>query len=129
MSETIQGDKQLEIELVAITSDAEKVIEQAGRTCYLSLDKIGAGSDRDFIKRLIKMKITIFFEIESLAISKKMKHYGPPVWIDKENFDAFVKKWKQVYADNVNIVSDAERKDVDIKKIVLCVLEKELENV
>ena len=28
--------KQLEIELIAITADAEKVIEQAGRTCYLS---------------------------------------------------------------------------------------------
>jgi thymidylate synthase (FAD) len=47
--------KQLEIELVAITADAEKVIEQAGRTCYLSFNKIGADSQKDFIKRLIKM--------------------------------------------------------------------------
>lgn len=47
--------KQLEIELIAITPDAEKVIEQAGRTCYLSFDKIGADSQKDFIKRLIKM--------------------------------------------------------------------------
>lgn len=47
--------KQLEIELIAITPDAEKVIEQAGRTCYLSFDKIGADSQKDFIKQLIKM--------------------------------------------------------------------------
>ena len=45
----------MEIELIAITPDAERVIEQAGRTCYLSFDKIGADSQKDFIRRLIKM--------------------------------------------------------------------------
>lgn len=48
-------DKQLEINLIAITPDAEKVIEEAGRTCYLSFDRIGADSAGDFIQRLIKM--------------------------------------------------------------------------
>ncbi len=43
------------VELLSITPDAEKVIEQAGRTCYLSFDKIGAKSEADFIKRLIKL--------------------------------------------------------------------------
>ena len=46
---------QLQVELVAITPDAENVIEQAGRTCYLSFDKIGADSQKDFIARLIKL--------------------------------------------------------------------------
>ena len=51
-----QGDvNQLEVELIAVTADAEKVIEQAGRTCYMSFDKVGANSQKDFIKRLIKM--------------------------------------------------------------------------
>ncbi len=49
------SDVQLEVELVAITPDAEKVIEQAGRTCYLSFDRIEEDSDAAFIKRLLKM--------------------------------------------------------------------------
>lgn len=48
-------EKQLQVELVAVTPDAERVIEQAGRTCYLSFDRIGADTCSDFIRRLIKM--------------------------------------------------------------------------
>ena len=47
--------KELSVELISITPDAEKVIEQAGRTCYLSFDKCKEGSEMSFIKRLIKM--------------------------------------------------------------------------
>lgn len=46
---------QLEVELIAITPDCEKVIEQAGRTCYLSFDRIDADSQGEFIARLLKM--------------------------------------------------------------------------
>lgn len=45
----------MQVELVAITPDPEKVIEQAGRTCYLSFERIGANSEKDFIRRLIQM--------------------------------------------------------------------------
>ena len=45
----------MQVELIAITPDAERVIEQAGRTCYLSFDRIGADSQKDFIYRLVKM--------------------------------------------------------------------------
>jgi thymidylate synthase (FAD) len=45
----------LKVDLIAVTPDAEQVIEQAGRTCYLSYDRIGADSQTTFIKRLIKM--------------------------------------------------------------------------
>ena len=48
-------DIQLKVTLLSITPDAEKLIEEAGRTCYLSFDKIGADSASDFIQRLIKM--------------------------------------------------------------------------
>jgi thymidylate synthase (FAD) len=48
-------DNQLKVTLLAITPDAQKLIEEAGRTCYLSYDKIGANSASDFIQRLIKM--------------------------------------------------------------------------
>jgi len=47
--------RQLEVELIAITPDAQKVIEQAGRTCYMSFDKIDDDSQAGFIKRLIKI--------------------------------------------------------------------------
>jgi thymidylate synthase (FAD) len=46
---------ELEVELIAITPDPEKVIEQAGRTCYLSFDRIEEDSDAAFIQRLLKM--------------------------------------------------------------------------
>ena len=40
--------------LLAITPDAEKLIEEAGRTCYLSLSKITDDSERNFIRSAIK---------------------------------------------------------------------------
>ena len=48
-------ENRLDVELVAITPDPEKVIEQAGRTCYLSFDRIEEDSCSGFIRRLIKM--------------------------------------------------------------------------
>ncbi|MBN1972177.1 MAG: FAD-dependent thymidylate synthase [Sedimentisphaerales bacterium] len=54
MSE-VKNIVKIEVELVAITPNAEKVIEEAGRTCYLSFEKIGANSAEEFIHRLIKL--------------------------------------------------------------------------
>ena len=48
-------ENQLNVELIAITPDPESVIEEAGRTCYLSFDKIDDGSSANFIGRLLKM--------------------------------------------------------------------------
>jgi len=45
----------IKVTLLAVTPNAQKVIEEAGRTCYLSFDKIGANSAGDFIQRLIRM--------------------------------------------------------------------------
>ncbi len=42
------------VELLAITSNAEKLIEAAGRTSYLSFDKQGEGTEKRFIRMLIK---------------------------------------------------------------------------
>lgn len=44
----------MKVELLAITPNAEKVIENAGRTSYLSFDKEKEGSEKDFIKFIIK---------------------------------------------------------------------------
>ncbi len=47
--------KELSVELIMITPNAEKVIEKAGRTCYLSFDKSKEGSEKGFIEKLMKM--------------------------------------------------------------------------
>ncbi|MBP7585557.1 MAG: FAD-dependent thymidylate synthase [Spirochaetes bacterium] len=43
-----------EVTLLAITPNGEKLIEEAGRTCYLSLDRIGDGTEKNFIRNCIK---------------------------------------------------------------------------
>ncbi|MBP7738100.1 MAG: FAD-dependent thymidylate synthase [Spirochaetes bacterium] len=42
------------VTLLAITPNAEKLIEEAGRTCYLSLDRIAEGSEKSFIRNCIR---------------------------------------------------------------------------
>jgi thymidylate synthase (FAD) len=44
----------MKVELLFITPDAEKLIESAGRTCYLSFEKQGKDTEKAFIKMLIK---------------------------------------------------------------------------
>jgi len=44
----------MKVELLAVTPDAEAVIERAGRTCYQSQDRISEISRGDFIRSVIK---------------------------------------------------------------------------
>lgn len=44
----------MKVELLFITPNAEKLIEIVGRTAYLSFEKIRRGSEKKFIKMLIK---------------------------------------------------------------------------
>ena len=46
---------QPDVKLLAITPNAEKLIEEAGRTCYMSLDRIAEHSEKNFIRNCIKM--------------------------------------------------------------------------
>lgn len=55
MSTDTNRTLELAVELIAVTPEPEKVIEQAGRTCYLSFERIGAHSQEEFIQRLLKM--------------------------------------------------------------------------
>jgi len=43
-----------QVDLLAITPNCQKLIEEAGRTCYLSFGKIGKDSEEKFIRMLIK---------------------------------------------------------------------------
>ncbi len=44
----------MKVELIHITPKAEEIIEQAGRTAYLSFDKISVYSAEEFVRMLIK---------------------------------------------------------------------------
>lgn len=44
----------MKVELLAITPNAEKLIERAARVCYRSGAKAGPGTDKELIPRLIK---------------------------------------------------------------------------
>jgi thymidylate synthase (FAD) len=44
----------IEVTLLAITPDSERLIESAGRTCYLSFDREGHGTEVKFIRSLVK---------------------------------------------------------------------------
>jgi len=46
----------MEVELLFITPDAEKLIEAAGRTSYLSFDKEGRDTEKAFVRMLIKRR-------------------------------------------------------------------------
>jgi thymidylate synthase (FAD) len=43
-----------DVTLLAVTPRAEKLIEEAGRTCYLSLDRMDETSEKNFIRRCIR---------------------------------------------------------------------------
>ncbi len=62
---------QAEVELIAITPNADRVIENAGRTCYLSHDKINEESSRKFIRMLIKSGHTSVLEHASATFRIK----------------------------------------------------------
>ncbi len=42
------------VSLIAVTPDCEKVIEEAGRTCYLSLERITESSSDNFIQAAVR---------------------------------------------------------------------------
>ena len=45
--------KEPSVKLLAVTPNAEKLIEEAGRTCYLSLGRITDESEKNFIRKSI----------------------------------------------------------------------------
>ena len=45
----------MKVELIYITPNVEKVIEEAGRTSYQSFNRIGEGSEKKFIRMIINL--------------------------------------------------------------------------
>lgn len=118
-------ENQLKVTLLMITPDAEKLIEEAGRTCYLSFDKISTDSEKDFIRRLIKIghdspleHACATFRIENcsramthqlvrhrlMSVSQQSQRY-----VDEENFSFVVpptvpKEFQKEFCDDMKII-------------------------
>lgn len=127
----MKDENQLKVTLLSITPEAERLIEEAGRTCYLSFDKIGADSAKDFIQRLIKMghdspleHACATFRIENcsramthqlvrhrlMSVSQQSQRY-----VDEENF-SFVtpptipKEFQKEFRDDMETIRQMYRK-------------------
>jgi len=69
----------MKVELLAITPGAERLIEEAGRTAYLSFAKKGEGSEKRFIRMLLKNRHYSVLEHASATfritgVSRAMTH-------------------------------------------------------
>lgn len=69
----------MEVELLAITPDAERLIEAAGRTCYDTGDRAGAETAEPFIQMLIRRGHTSVLEHASATfrlrgVSRALTH-------------------------------------------------------
>lgn len=75
----IKEDKKLDVQLIMITPDCEKVIESTGRTCYESHDKITEDSHKKLIRHLVKSGHTSVLEHASVTfrfanVSRSLTH-------------------------------------------------------
>lgn len=70
--------------------------------------------------------VLIFFEMETWETSDKKVHYGPPVWVGKQYFEQFIKKWKNVYVKNSRLVTDVKRENNALEFLNNMVMEHEL---
>lgn len=74
-------------------------------------------------------ELNVYFEIETITLSKYRKHFGPPVWVPADNFDAFLEKHPDAKTENTNIIVDVKREFTDVKKLVLSIIKEELNDV
>ena len=69
----------MQITLLSITPDCERLIEAAGRTAYQSFDKQSEGSDKKFIRMLVKAGHTSVLEhawatVRIAGVSRALTH-------------------------------------------------------
>jgi len=69
----------MQITLLSITPDSERLIESAGRTCYQSFEKLSEGSSAKFIRMIIKRGHTSVLEhawatVRFAGVSRAMTH-------------------------------------------------------
>lgn len=75
----MSGKLEARVELIAVTPDCERVIEEAGRTCYESFDKVDDTSHIKLIRHLVKSGHTSVLEHASVTfrfsdVSRALTH-------------------------------------------------------
>lgn len=62
----------------------------------------------------VNEEVVVFVEVETLELSKKRVHLGPPVWVREVDFQKFVRKWREVYVVNGRLAADIQRKKFEV---------------
>ncbi|MCW1301392.1 MAG: CCA tRNA nucleotidyltransferase [Candidatus Nanoarchaeia archaeon] len=59
-------------------------------------------------------KVIVFVEVETLDLSKRRIHLGPPVWVREIDFQKFIRKWGEVYVVNGRLATDVPRRKFQV---------------
>ncbi len=114
------------IELLFITPDAEKLIETAGRTSYLSFERQRDGSEKDFIRMLLRNRHFSVFEhayatFRISGVSRAFTHQ-----MVRHRLCSFIQQ-SQRYVDEKNfryIEPDSIRENPDAHNLFIEFMEK-----
>lgn len=127
----------MKIALLSITQDVEKIIESAGRTAYLSTNRQRTGSEKKFIKMLIKRGHTTVLEHASATfkikgISRACTHQlvrhrlcsfvqQSQRYVDESNFSFVeppaIRKNKKAHSLFIKFIGHAKSAYADIKQL------------
>lgn len=114
------------VELLFITPEAEKMIETVGRTSYLSFEKQKEGSEKDFIKMLLRNRHFSVFEhayatFRISGVSRAFTHQ-----MVRHRLCSFIQQ-SQRYVDEKNfryIEPDSIRENSDAHNLFIEFMEK-----
>ena len=105
----------MEIKLLTITPNAEKVIEKAGRTCYQSVSKIEDDSEKKFIIKMIKLghhsvleHASATFQIRGVSRSFTHQIVRHRLCSFSQQSQRYVKERKFNFVEPVSIINNLE---------------------
>ncbi len=106
------------VKKIRIEGDSEKFLSKLNKKLKNIKSRIEAEgySVYDYAYFLNKNEVIIYFEIETLKLSRMKKHYGPPVSVDLKHFEEFIKKWgeNKVYVSENHLCVDVRREELDV---------------
>lgn len=113
------------VELLAITPNAEKLIEEAGRTCYLSFERTGPESYKKFIRMILRSGHYSVLEHASATFRIKGGSRSFTHQLVRHRVCAFSQQ-SQRYVDQKKIslvIPDSINNNADAKKVFLDLIE------
>ena len=114
----------VKVELLSITPDAEKLIEEAGRTCYLSFDKASEESYKKFIRMIVRSGHHSVLEHASATFRIKGGSRSFTHQLVRHRLCAFSQQ-SQRYVDEKNfsiIIPDSIKKKNEAKELFLSLI-------